>query len=153
MSQLEQQMVHRDREMVPRVLVRLMFGLMAVTLLLVAAFQYTGGEKRGVVEASPVVQERLVHFNAVERSGTYVITDTSGTQIARSDEGLNGFLSVMGRAMDRQRLRAGADATAAYAVVEKENGHIALRDPETGFEVEMIGYGADNIAAIANLLN
>ena len=52
MSQLEQQMRHRDKEMVPRFLVQAMFGLMAATLSIVAYAQWFDVPNRGVPDRS-----------------------------------------------------------------------------------------------------
>ena len=37
-------------------------------------------------------------------------------------------------------------------LVRRENGHTAIIDPATNWSIELIGHGADNIAAFARLL-
>ena len=38
-------------------------------------------------------------------------------------------------------------------VVRRDNGNIAILDDTTGMAVELIGYGKDNVAAFAQLLD
>ena len=47
----------------------------------------------------------------------------------------------------------GADSDAPYRVVLRNNSNFAIIDDSTDNVVELIGYGADNIAAFARLLN
>lgn len=153
MGQLEQQMRHRDKEMVPTFLVQGMFALMLGSLGLVAYAQWTDVPDRGVLVEAPVVQSRDILL-AGDRSGRYVVTDVAtGQVIAESSDDLAGFIGVMGRAVDRERLVHDVSGAAPLQVVRRANGHIAILDDTTGMAVELIGYGADNVAAFAKLLD
>ena len=152
MSQLEQQMRHRDKEMVPRVLVRAMFALMLGSLALVGYAQWADVPQAGVLVEAPIAASRTVTLQG-DRSGKYVVLDEEGTQIAASSDTKSGFLGVMGRVVDREREILKVNATGPIEVVRRENGNIAVIDPSTGMSVELIGYGVDNVAAFANLLN
>ena len=152
MSQLEQQMRHRDREMVPRFLVQAMFALMLGSLAMVSYATLAGVPKTGVLVVAPVVDSRDIVLQG-DRNGVYRVIDSAGAQIAVSSEDKAGFLGVMGRVIDRERLVHGVESNAAVQVVRRENGHIAVLDPTTGMAVELIGYGKDNVAAFARLLD
>ena len=152
MSQLEAQMRHRDKEMVPRILVLAMFGLMAASLALVAFAQLSGAPQRGVVEQSPAAVERVITFEATDRQSNYSIFDETGAEIARSSETRQGFIGVIGRVLERERTRNGVALDTPVRVVRRENGRVAIIDDATGWSVDLIGYGADNVAAFARLL-
>ncbi|MEL6960054.1 MAG: photosynthetic complex assembly protein PuhC [Pseudomonadota bacterium] len=152
MSQLSQQMKHRDKEMVPRVLVIAMFSLMAASLLLVAYAQWFDVPQRGVVNQLPIVNERQVVFES-SREGVSTVYDLEGNQIAHSGDELQGFVGVIGIALRRERTINNADLTAPVTIAERNNGTIVIIDPETGWSVDLLGYGQDNVAAIAGLLN
>jgi putative photosynthetic complex assembly protein len=152
MSQLEQQMRHRDREMVPAILVKAMFGLMAASVALVAWAQLTDHPQLGVLDEAPVVAEREVVLTG-NRSGVYTVTDAAGATLAMSSDDRAGFIGVMGRVIDRERGVRGLPLDAPVTVVRRENGNIAILDETTGRHVELIGYGADNVAAFAGLLD
>lgn len=152
MSQLEQQMRHRDKEMVPRILVQAMFGLMIASLSIVAYAQWADVPNRGVLVAAPIAQSRDVLLVS-DRNGAYRVTDTSGQVLALSSDARKGFIGVMGRTVDRQRRMHGVAGPVPLQVVRRENGNIAIIDETTAMSIELIGYGADNVAAFAQLLD
>jgi putative photosynthetic complex assembly protein len=152
MSQLEQQMRHRDKEMVPRFLVQAMFGLMAATLALVAYAQWFDVPNRGVLVEAPVTQSLEVVLVG-DRSGIYEVLTTDGQLIASSSDEKAGFIGVMGRVIDRERFVHDLTGNAPVTVIRRENGNIAIVDDTTDLSVELIGYGKDNVAAFAKLLD
>ena len=152
MSQLERQMRHRDKEMVPRFLVQAMFGLMAASLGLVAYAQWFDVPNKGVLVAAPIVQSIEV-IMVGDRSGIYEVTTTDGTVIAASTDEKGGFIGVMGRVIDRERYVHDLTGNAPITVARRDNGHIAIIDDTTDLSVELIGYGKDNVAAFAKLLD
>ncbi len=152
MSQLEQQMRHRDRDMVPRFLVQAMFGLMAATLALVAYAQWFNVPNKGVLVEAPILQSMEIVMTG-DRSGTYEVTTPDGTFLASSADYKGGFLGVIGRVIERERFVHDLSGNAPVTVVRRENGNIAIIDDTTGLSVELIGYGKDNVAAFAKLLD
>ena len=151
MSQLEQQMRHRDKEMVPTILVKAMFGLMLATTGIVAYAQWSGTPDVGVLQVAPVEQSRQIVLIG-DRSGVYTVSDVDGTQLAISSDTKAGFLGVMGRVVDRERELRGVTSDAPITVVRRTNGNTAILDDTTGMAVELIGYGTDNVAAFSQFL-
>lgn len=153
MTDLQQQMRHRDKEMVPKILVQAMFTLMIASVALVTYAQLTDRPQVGVLIEAPIVQERAILLTG-DRTGNYVATDAStGEILVNSAENKNGFVGVIGRVMDRERMLHNATTTDPYRVVRRENGNIAIIDDSTENVIELIGYGADNVASFARLLN
>ena len=152
MGQLEQQMRHRDREMVPRFLVQAMFALMIGATAMVAYAQWADVPNTGVLVEAPVV-ERLDVTLVAQGDGTYRAFDPTGAELAASTDDMAGFIGVIGRVVDRDRTVRRLDVTAPITVVRRENGNIAILDPSTDKTIELIGYGADNVAAFARLLD
>lgn len=151
MANLETRMRERDRDMVPLALVRAMFALMAVSLAIVGWAQWADVPNRGVLVEAPVVVERVVTLRG-ERDGIYEVIDADGTVIARSSDPLAGFIGVVGRILERRRLVNGVEGNPPIRVVRRENGHIAVIDDAAGQVIELIGYGADNVAAFAQFV-
>lgn len=152
MGQLEQQMRHRDKEMVPRFLVQAMFGLMAASLAMVAYAQWFDVPNRGVLVEAPITQS-LEIIMVGDRSGIYEVRTLDGQLIASSSDEKAGFIGVMGRVIDRERFVHDLTGNAPITVVRRENGNIAIVDDTTDLSVELIGYGKDNVAAFAKLLD
>ena len=152
MAGLSTQMKHRDKDMVPRVLVVAMFSLMAASLAIVAYAQWFDVPQRGVVELAPVERQMALRFET-SREGVSTVFDEDGTQIAHSADDKMGFIGVIGIALARERLVADVPNTSPVILMERTNGTYAIEDPATGWSVELIGYGADNVAAFAGLLD
>lgn len=152
MSQLERQMRHRDKEMVPKILVQGMFALMIGSLGLVAYAQWADVPQVGVLEVSAVVDSRNVTLTG-DRTGTYQVRDENGSVIASTADEKAGFIGVIGRVIDRERRVFGVDTSGPITVARRENGNIAIIDPNTKMSIDLIGYGKDNVAAFEQLLN
>ena len=152
MSQLEQQMRHRDKEMVPTILVKAMFGLMLATTGIVAYAQWSGTPDSGVLEVAPIENSREIVLIG-DRNGVYTVQDIDGAVLAVSSDPKAGFLGVMGRVVDRERMLQDKPSDAPITIVRRTNGNTAILDETTGMAVELIGYGADNVAAFAQFLD
>lgn len=152
MSQLESQMRHRDKEMVPKFLVQSMFALMIGSLALVAYAQWADVPQSGVLFEAPVLESREVSLIG-DRTGKYVVLDDNGTVLASTADEKAGFIGVIGKVIDRERLVLGVEAEGPITVARRENGNIAIIDPNTQMSIDLIGYGKDNVAAFAKLLN
>lgn len=152
MSQLETQMRHRDREMVPRVLVVAMFSLMVLTTAIAAFAVYTDQPKVGQVPDSAVVQSAQIILHP-EAGGIYSVVAPDGTALGLSSDARDGFVGVIGRLVERTRGGAAADMTRPITVNRHDNGAVSLHDPVTGRTFHLAGYGADNVAAFAQYLN
>lgn len=151
MSQLEQQMRHRDKEMVPTFLVKAMFALMISTVALVAYAQWADVPDQGVLVEAPIVDSVNVTLTG-DRNGLYQVFDENGDLLVTSADNAMGFIGVIGRAVDREREIRGITADAPITVVRRENGNIAIIDESAAMNVELIGYGKDNVAAFAQFL-
>jgi putative photosynthetic complex assembly protein len=149
---LSNQMKHRDREMVPKFLVVAMFALMGASLLMVATARFTGREATSVVAHSDIQKELSVILKGSRSEGVGVY-DVSGTQLAHSTDHKKGFIDVIWVAVTRERLVQDVPSDAPVRVVLRENGNVGILDDTTGWKIELIGYGKDNVAAFAKLLD
>lgn len=151
-SPLARQMKARDKDMVPRILVQAMFGLMLASLALVSYARLTDMPRTGLPSVEKIVTERSVSFVGDRNLGIKVL-DVTGTQIADSTRDKAGFIDVVWVAMMRERKVQRVDPTAPFRIVRRENGRIDILDDTTGWQLELIGYGPDNIAAFAKLID
>lgn len=145
-------MKHRPEEMVPRPLVYGMFALMLGATALVGYAQLSNSPKVGVLVQAPIVQERSIVLLG-DRNGAYTVTDPDGTLIGYSSDEKAGFIGVIGLVVKRERFTQGLTSDAPVRVVRRDNGNISIVDDTTGMVVELIGYGVDNVAAFANMLD
>lgn len=152
MSHAPNTMKHPEKLLVPPFVARAMFALMILTVGMVGYARLTDAPLIAVVDQAPVVQSIDVIITG-NKTGIYEVTAMDGTLLARSSDDMAGFLGVMGRVIDRERLVNAVTGTPPVQVVRRDNGNIAILDPSTGMATELIGYGADNVAAFAKLLD
>jgi len=145
-------MKHPETILVPPFVARAMFALMIAAVGLVAYAKITDKPLVAVVQQAPVVQSLDVVITG-DKSGIYTVASPDGTLLARSSDDMAGFLGVMGRVIDRERRVHGVTGTPPLQIVRRDNGNVAILDPTTGMATELIGYGADNVAAFAKLLD
>ncbi|MFU8822997.1 photosynthetic complex assembly protein PuhC [Yoonia sp.] len=145
-------MKHPEKMLVPPFVARAMFGLMFVVVAMVAFARLTDVPLIAAVDQAPIAQSLDVIITG-DKTGIYEVTSPDGTLLARSSDDMAGFLGVMGRVIDRERVVQGVPLDGTLQVVRRENGNIAILDASTGMATELIGYGRDNIAAFANLLD
>lgn len=139
----------RDREMIPKPLLRLMLGLVLTSLALVSFAVWSGRAPTGQPKTSPVTAERQI---VIETGGAKAVTlfDADGTFLTHLDHG--GFITVIGNGLDRARTVARVSENAPVTLARHQNGRLSLSDPETGWTVELTNFGSDNEAAFAALL-
>ena len=149
----EEKLVQRDKEMIPMVLVRAMFGLTFLVLLIVTYASVTDRP----LEALPPVADVAV---AVERtlvlkgdmSGAAQVFDDQGQIIADLDPTQGGFVSGVYRVLERERTKHQVSLDAPVRLVAFDNGRLMIFDDTTGWRADLMGFGADNHAAFAKLL-
>ncbi|MEM9433368.1 MAG: photosynthetic complex assembly protein PuhC [Pseudomonadota bacterium] len=148
----QQDLIERDREMIPNVLLK---GLLAVVMLCLAIAIYASVTGRPL-EATPppldIVKERQIQIFAT-MSGSARVTDPDGSLIAELSPQEGGFVAGIGRVLERERAKLGIEGTAPIRLIQYSNGRLALRDDFTAWRAELTGFGQTNEAAFHKLLN
>lgn len=146
------QLVNRDREMIPTVLLRAMLILALSALALTTYAVVTDRPLVGQPLPAPVTQSREIVFDGT-KTGEVAILATDGTVLVAKDHPESGFHSVIWRAFSRQRMQAGLPTDTPVLLEAHANGRLALTDPETGWSVELASFGAANRDAFAVLMD
>ncbi|MEM6669278.1 MAG: photosynthetic complex assembly protein PuhC [Pseudomonadota bacterium] len=141
-----------DREQVPRILVRAVGGLMLLSLVLTTFAVLSDRPLEALPLDGPIAEQRIIRIYA-RQDGSARVLDQNGGVVAdlRPDEG--GFISGVSRALTRVRGTHGVAADEPVRLIRYQDGRLALRDDLTGWRAELIGFGADNTAAFARLLD
>lgn len=139
------------KELVPRVMVRVLVSIVLFCLVLTAAHVWTGQPKQHVPPQSRVIAERTLVITG-DMSGAATVWDVDGTLIADLSPEEGGFISGVRRVLDRERTKARLPLDAPVVLTAHENGRMMLTDPTTGWYADLMGFGQDNAAAFAKLL-
>lgn len=151
-NSLANQMKHRDRDMVPAVLVKAMFTLMLAAVVLVGYARLTDRPVIAVAPHSDVLREIAITLDGTRNDGVQVL-GADGTKLAHSTDEKSGFIDVIWVSVMRERIVQDVPSDAPLRLVRRANGHTAIIDDTTGWKIELIGYGQDNVAAFAKLID
>ena len=149
----EQRLRQRDKEMIPTVLLRAMLALVLACLALVTFARLTDRP----LEAMPpqglaIVAERLLVLEG-DMSGAARVLDPAGAVVADLPGDKGGFVAGLWRVLQRVRAQAGVPGDLPVRLVAWEDGRLSLIDDATGWRAELTGFGADNLATFARLLD
>jgi putative photosynthetic complex assembly protein len=151
------QAVHHDPT-VPR---GALIGAAAVLLFTMAV---TGAVSFGLIPqsadptasraAANVRPEQTRSLRFVDRAdGAVVVSDAvSGDVVKVIEFGQGGFLRATMRRLAKARKASNIGAEPAFELTLWENGALSLKDPETGREIEIHGFGADHSKVFADML-
>ena len=142
----------RPEDLVPRIMVRIMFALVLTILVIVTVATLTGREPDSQPPKGAVISERAI-FLSGSPSGAARVLDASGTLLADLPADKGGFVAGIERVIARERGLAGIDMSAPVLLQLKEGNRLSITDPATGWSAELMGFGATNSRTFARLLD
>ena len=153
MSMNTQPRIHaRPDDLVPRILVRVMFGLVFTVLVIVSIATFTGRPPDSQPPVAPIIAERAILLSG-DASGAARVMDVNGSVIADFPSDKGGFVAGIERVIARERTLRGLDMTAPVLLQLRAGNRLSLFDPSTGWSAELMGFGASNTRVFARLLD
>ena len=140
-----------DKELVPRMLVRAMFGMVAIVLVLVTIARVTGQPVIAKPPQGEISMSRDIVLSG-DMAGSARVTTPDGTLIADLTPEEGGFISGVYRVLVRERTKHRVALEGPVTLIRFETGRISIQDPSTGWSADLMGFGADNARAFARLL-
>jgi putative photosynthetic complex assembly protein len=142
----------RTDERIPAILLKAIVAMVLFTLVLVTVARLTGATPAATPNDDvAIVQERLIQIMGTIDGGAKV-SDDDGTVIADLGPMEAGFISGVHRALARERMLQKIEGNPPVRIVRFADGRLGLRDPATGWRVELISFGDTNREAFAALL-
>ncbi|MEM7507841.1 MAG: photosynthetic complex assembly protein PuhC [Pseudomonadota bacterium] len=142
----------RDKERIPRILLAAIAGVCLITLALVSLARIADLPPSAMPPSDvPVVAERSIRLYG-SMNGAAKVLDTNGGVIADLGPTEGGFIAGVWRSLARKRMQMDVAVDAPVRLVSYADKRLALFDDHTGWRVELIGFGKDNTAAFAKLL-
>jgi putative photosynthetic complex assembly protein len=138
--------------LLPRVLIRAMVGLVLVSLAIVAYARVTDRPLESTPPVSPVVAEAHLTLISDAATGAVEVMDAQGTMLASLSPEAGGFIAGVHRTILRERAKYRIPLEGPVTLRAMENGRMAILDPATGWSADLMGFGADNASAFAQLL-
>lgn len=143
----------KPEELVPRIMVRIMFGLVLTILILVTIARLTDRPLESTPANTPVISERAIHLSGDASGAARVLDAATGTLIADFASDKGGFVAGIERVIARERGKIGADMSAPVLLQLRTGNRLSLTDPVTGWSAELMGFGATNSRTFARLLD
>lgn len=140
-----------QEELVPRILVRGLLGLVLACLAMVTVFVISDQPKESTPPQSAIAVQKVLYLEGA-MSGAARVLAQDGTLIADLSPEEGGFVSGMWRVLQRERTKARVALDGPVTLTAFENGRVAILDPSTGWGADLMGFGQDNAAAFAKLL-
>lgn len=126
-------------------------ALLAVTVVLTAAVQLTGGPDRYEPEGETVASAQL--FFTDEPDGFVAVYDAeTGVRLAEYGTNEGVFVRSVMRGMARQRRMRGLGQEEPVELSRLSDGQLWLVDLATGIDVYLGAFGPDNAAAFNEIL-
>ncbi|GAA0290345.1 photosynthetic complex assembly protein PuhC [Rhodovulum strictum] len=140
-------------EKIPTIMIKAMFGMVLLALALVTWARVTDKPLSALPDHNaPIAIERQIVIEG-SNSGRATVYDTEGNIIREFGPLEGGFISGIWRVLRHERGKIDAPVDAPVRLVRYESGRLSLYDDLTGWRAELIGFGADNAAAFARLLD
>ena len=143
----------RDKEMVPRILLRAMLAMVLCAIGLVVFARVTD---RPLVAAPPVgipvVAERVIVLSG-DMAGRALVTDMDGRVIADLPGDKGGFVAGIWRVVQRERMLRKLPDNLPVRLVLYEDSRLVVYDDFTGWRAQLIGFGIDNYRTFYALLD
>lgn len=139
-----------DEQLIPRVLLRAMVGVVLAALALTTFAVVTGRTAEGQPRPAPVTAERTI---VLQGGGARAVTVLRADGSVLADLPHGGFVAVVENGLARERFKHGVPANLPVRLTAYENGRLAIHDPETGWSAELGNFGADNKAAFERLMS
>ena len=143
----------KPEELVPRIMVRIMFGLVLTILVLVTIARLTDRPLESTPPDGALITERSIHLSGDASGAARVLDGTTGSLIADFPSDKGGFVAGIERVIARERGKIGADMSAPVLLQLREGNRLSLTDPVTGWSAELMGFGATNSRTFARLLD
>lgn len=141
-----------DREKVPMMMLRAIAVILVMVVALVAFARVTGMPPTAIPSQDGVVQDRSVHLIVNRAGAVKVLSEDGQTVIADLASNEAGFISGVARSLAMKRQRANVANDGPVHLLRYDDGRIGLLDDASGWRVSLRGFGKDNMAAFARLL-
>ena len=130
---------------------RAMFAMVLLILIAVSVFRFSGMQKSSIPPDAPIVTQASISIQT-DQTGAVTVFDEDGRMLADWEGDKGGFVSGVARVIERERMKIGASLDAPVLIRWRENNRLSIFDPQTEWQADLMGFGADNARAFATLL-
>lgn len=142
---------HKKEDTVLTTALRAMFAMVLLILIAVSVFRFSGMQKSSIPPDATILTQASISIQT-DQTGAVTVFDEDGRMLADWEGDKGGFVSGVARVIERERMKIGASLDAPVLIRWRENNRLSIFDPQTEWQADLMGFGADNARAFATLL-
>ena len=124
---------------------------MLASIIFVIGFQVLKFEPINVSQNSKIISSKLIYIEQSDDLATKILNENGSTLVEYS-EGEQSFVSTVLTVINRDRLKRNLDTSGPVILQQKENGRLSIFDPSSEKELDLMGFGQDNILVFRDIL-
>ena len=124
---------------------------MLASIIFVIGFQVLNFEPINVSQNSKIISSKLIYIEQSDDLATKILNENGSTLVEYS-EGEQSFVSTVLTVINRDRLKRNLDTSGPVILQQKENGRLSIFDPSSEKELDLMGFGQDNILVFRDIL-
>jgi len=127
-------------------------GAMVASILFVIGFQFFNFEPVNVSPNSSIISSKLIYIEQSDDLATKILNE-NGAILVEHPIGEQSFVSTVLTVINRDRLKKNLDKSGPLILQQKENGRLSIFDPSSEKELDLMGFGEDNILVFRDILD
>ena len=127
-------------------------GAMVASILFVLGFQIFNFEPVNVSPNSSIISSKLIYIEQSDDLATKILNE-NGAILVEHPQGEQSFVSTVLTVINRDRLKKNLDKSGPLILQQKENGRLSIFDPSSEKEIDLMGFGEDNILVFRDILD
>ena len=124
---------------------------MLASIIFVIGFQVLNFEPINVSQNSKIISSKLIYIEQSDDLATKILNENSDI-LVEYPKGEQSFVSTVLTVINRDRLKRNLDTTGPVILQQKENGRLSIFDPSSEKELDLMGFGQDNILVFREIL-
>ena len=124
---------------------------MLASIIFVIGFQVLNFEPINVSQNSKIISSKLIYLEQSDDLATKILNE-NGAILVEHPKGEQSFVSTVLTVINRDRLKKNLDTSGPVILQQKENGRLSIFDPSSKNELDLMGFGEDNILVFRNIL-
>ena len=130
-----------------------LFIILTLVLLIVfvAVFRFSDSNPYSIPKQLDIKAEREILLKIEENGDTLILDDDGNVLVSYSKEQEN-FVSTVTKVLERDRLKVGKFENSNVFLRLNENDRLSIFDPQTEREIDLAGFGDENIQIFFKLL-
>mgnify|MGYP006224636629 FL=1 len=124
---------------------------MVASIVIVIGFQTLNFEPLNTPADTPIISSKLIYIVKSDDLSTQIL-DEKSIILVEYPKGKETFVSTLLTVINRDRTKKNIDKASPLVLQETDDGRIGVFDPESQEEIDLMGFGEDNIIIFRDIL-